>query len=115
MEMIRNKKKLQPIVDDVANRLRDALKDSIVDFEGLYVYGSQVRGDATEDSDVDIVVLFGQRYFWMPEAYINILSDLMADYYEKVSLDILDYTREDLEKNYIFHNEVVNKGVFYEA
>jgi len=115
MKTKRNKKKLRPIVDDVANRLRDALKESIVDFEGLYVYGSQVRGDATEDSDVDIVVLFGQRYFWMPEAYISILSELMADYYEKVSLDILDYTREDLEKNYIFHNEVVNKGVFYEA
>ena len=54
---------MKPIVDEVARRLGDALRDSIKDFEGLYVFGSQVRGDATDESDVDIVVLFGQHYF----------------------------------------------------
>ena len=105
---------MKPIVDEVARKLRDALKESIDDFEGLYVFGSQVRGDATEDSDVDIVVLFGKHYFWMPDPFYDVLSKLMCDYYDdKIYLSVLDYTREELQRNYRFHDEVVNKGVFY--
>ena len=104
---------MKPIIDEIAKRLRDELKASIDDFEGLYVYGSQIRGDATEESDVDIVVLFGQDYFNMPKAFYDIVSQMMYDYYDAMSLDVLTYTRENLQQNYIFHDEVVNKGVFY--
>ena len=104
---------MKPIVDEVARRLRDALRDSIEDFEGLYVFGSQVRGDATDDSDVDIVVLFGQHYLWKPDPYYDIMSEMMAEYYEILSLDVIEYTRAELQRNLSFHDEVVNKGVFY--
>ena len=105
---------MKPIVDEIARRLRDELKENIEDFEGLYVFGSQVRGDATEDSDVDIVVLFGQRYFDLPKAFYDILFKMECDYYDdKMCLSVLDYTREDLQQSYRFHDEVVNKGVFY--
>ena len=104
---------MKPIVDEVARRLRDALRDSIEDFEGLYVFGSQVRGDATDDSDVDIVVLFGQQYYPSPSQYYTVMSKMMYDYYEIVDLDVLTYTREELQRNLSFHDEVVNKGVFY--
>ena len=106
---------MKPIVDEVARRLRDALRDSIEDFEGLYVFGSQVRGDAADESDVDIVVLFGQHYLWKPDPYYNILSQMRYDYYDDLDLDISTYTRNELEENSSFHKEVVNKGVFYGA
>jgi hypothetical protein len=35
------------------------------------------------------------------------------DYYDVIDLDILPYTKKELERNYSFHDEVVNKGVFY--
>ena len=104
---------MKQIVDEVAKRLRDELKGSIADFEGLYVFGSQVRGDATDESDVDIVVLFGQDSDDLPDSYYDILSQMGYDYYDKVFMDVLPYTREELQRNYIFHDEVVNKGVFY--
>ena len=106
---------MKPIVDEVAKRLRDELKASIDDFEGLYVFGSQVRGDATDDSDVDIVAIFGQDYSKMPKPFYKILSQMDYDYYDKVYMDVLTYTREELQRNYIFHDEVVNKGIFYGA
>ena len=106
---------MKPIVDEVARRLRDALRDSIEDFEGLYVFGSQVRGDATDESDVDIVVLFGQHYFYKPDPYYDILSQMRYDYYDDLDLDISTYTRNELERNLSFHEEVVGKGVFYGA
>ena len=106
---------MKPIVDEIARKLRDALSDSVDDFEGLYVFGSQIRGDATDTSDLDIVVLFGQEYSWMPKKYHNILFDMGIEYFGIMDLDILPYTREELERNYSFHDEVVNKGVFYGA
>ena len=104
---------MKPIVDEIARKLRDSLKESIEDFEGLYVFGSQVRGDAKEDSDVDIVVLFGQEYFGMPDELFEVLFQMRIDYYDMLDLDVLPYTIDNLQQNYIFYDEVVNKGVFY--
>jgi len=104
---------MKPIVDEIAIRLRDSLKESIADFEGLYVFGSQVRGDATEGSDVDIVVLFKQEYFGMPDELFEVLFQMRIDYYDMIDLDVLPYTLDNLQQNYYFYDEVVNKGVFY--
>jgi len=104
---------VKPIVDEVARKLRDALREGISSFEGLYIFGSQVRGDISEDSDVDIVAIFEQDRFSLPDEFHYIISQIRHDYYDIVDLDILPFTREQLELNYIFHNEVVNKGVFY--
>jgi len=104
---------MKPIVDEIARKLRDSLKESIEDFEGLYVFGSQVRGDAKEDSDVDIVVLFGQEYFGMPDELFEVLFQMRIDYYDVIDLDVLPYTINSLQQNYGFYDEVVNKGVFY--
>ncbi|MCL1865052.1 MAG: nucleotidyltransferase domain-containing protein [Spirochaetes bacterium] len=104
---------MKQIVNEIASKLRDSLQEAIKDFEGLYVFGSQVHGNATKDSDVDIVVIFGQDRFYQPDAFYDILSQMRYDYYDVIDLDVLPYTREQLQRNYIFHNEVVNKGVFY--
>ena len=37
------------------------------------------------------------------------------DYYDKVFMDVLPYTREELQRNYFVHDEVVNKGIYYGA
>ena len=104
---------MKPIVDEVARKLRDALKDAMPDFEGLYVFGSQVRGDATDDSDVDIVLVINRDYFDLPDEYYYIYGKMLADYYELIDLDIHTKTWHDLEQNPIFYDEVVNKGVYY--
>ena len=104
---------MKPIVDEIAKRLQNELKDNIDDFEGLYVFGSQVRGDATENSDVDIIVLFKEHRLFQPDVFYEILSQMGFDYYDKIFLDVLPYTRKQLQNNYIFHDEVVNKGIYY--
>jgi len=105
---------MKPIVDEIAKNLRDSLKEAISDFEGLYVFGSQVRGDAKEGSDIDIVVLFANAKAMESSEYYRIISKIMYDYYGN-DLDTQRYTREELGLNPSFYNEVVNKGVFYAA
>ena len=107
---------MKPIVDEIARKFRDALKEAISDFEGLYVYGSQVRDDATEDSDIDIVILFANEEAKKSRAYYRILSQMMHDYYDtNLDLDTHRYTREELWLNSSYYDEVVNKGVWYAA
>ena len=104
---------MKPIVDEVARKFRDALSECISDFEGLYVFGSHVRGDATDESDVDIVVILGEENAIMPDDFCEVLSQIRDDYYEIVDLDVHRRTKESIKRNYVFFNEVVNKGVYY--
>ena len=106
---------MKAMVHEVADRLRNELRASIEDFEGLYVFGSQVRGDATEDSDIDIVLLFQQERFYQPDEYYDIMFQLGIDYYDILDFHVNHYTRDQLKLNYIFHDEVVNKGIYYGA
>ncbi|MDR1168533.1 MAG: nucleotidyltransferase domain-containing protein [Heliobacteriaceae bacterium] len=105
---------MKAVVDEIAQKLRNALKETLEGFEGLYVFGSQVRGDAHEDSDIDIVVLTDKPLSYDTDKSIwRIVGKLEYDY--DTFLDVHPKTREQLELNYFFHEEVVNNGVFYAA
>jgi predicted nucleotidyltransferase len=77
------------------------------------VFGSQVTGKATKDSDIDIVVLMENTSYEKIGELCGIASKFDYDY--DVILDVLPYTRKELENNCFFHDEVVNKGIFYSA
>lgn len=100
-------------ISEVIKELNSRIKEKYSDFRGSYLFGSRARGDYREDSDVDVVLLF-DKYDRNKEMEIyDILSDL--DYkYDLVIMGML-YTMKELERNYIFHNEVVNKGIYYNA
>ena len=106
---------MKSIVNEVACKLRDSLLTQMDDFQGLYVFGSQIRGEATDRSDIDIVVLFNQDYFRLPDALFEILFDIGIEYYDLIDLDVHTETLNSLKLNPFLYDEVVNKGVFYGA
>jgi len=101
-------------VNQMVLELRNALKNSLKNFEGLYFYGSYVKGNAKKDSDVDVVVILnnaGDRNIR------GIIWDIVSflDYKYDMVFDLHPMTREELERNPVLHDEVVNKGIFYDA
>lgn len=52
---------MQEIVQDVITALKTAFNSSFDDFEGMYLYGSQARGDFNKDSDIDIVLFLRKQ------------------------------------------------------
>lgn len=98
-------------VSEIIQELNKLIKEKYSDFKGSYLYGSRARGDFREDSDIDIVALFDAFDRDKELEIYGIVCDL--DYKYDVYISLHPYTREELERNYVFHNEVVNKGIFY--
>lgn len=83
------------------------------DFKGCYLYGSVAQGTAHKNSDIDIVAIFDSVDWDKDFELSGILLDLIYKY--DVYIDLHPYTQEELSRNPIYYNEVVNKGVFYGA
>ncbi len=100
-------------ISEIINELNTLIKAEYNDFKGCYLYGSRARGDFREDSDIDIVALFDFIDRDKEMEIYGIVCDLNYKYDAFIALHL--YTPEQLEKNYVFHNEVVNKGIYYDA
>jgi predicted nucleotidyltransferase len=98
-------------IDNVISTLNKGLRKSLNGFEGLYVFGSQIKNAACENSDIDVVVILKtvnrkQRgIIWRLASQIEYDCDVL--------LDIHPLTAQELKRNSIFYDEVVNKGKFY--
>jgi predicted nucleotidyltransferase len=100
---------LTEIIDEL-NRL---IKEKFSDFQGCYLFGSRAKGNFAVDSDIDLVALFDNVSREKEMEIYGITSEL--DYKYDVILALLPSTLQELERNVIFYDEVVNKGVFYGA
>lgn len=100
-------------ISEVIKELNSKIKEKYSDFKGSYLYGSRARGDYREDSDVDIVAVFDEVTRNKEMEIYGICGELDYKYDIVISLHLYTYPR--LEKNYFYHNEVVNKGIYFEA
>lgn len=101
-------KKVKKIID----KLNKGLSKLIPDFSGVYVYGSQVRGNYSPESDIDVVGIFNEINDDIETEIYKLIS--LLNYKENVFIDIHPMTKNELIRNCFFYDEVVNKGVFYE-
>lgn len=101
-------------IEKVIHTLNQNLKENFPDFKGAYLYGSYAKNTAHKDSDIDIAAIFEIE----PDRkklglILRIAGRIEAEY--DVFLDLHPMTEEQLNYNEIYHNEVVNKGIFYNA
>lgn len=72
------------IIQDFAKNVRELLDDSL---DSVIVYGSYARGDYSEFSDVDVMILVSLTENQIKEIFDQI-SDLAFDYLMKHEIDI---------------------------
>lgn len=101
-------------IKKVINILNTALKENFADFKGAYLYGSYAKNTSHADSDIDMVALFDTEPDRQKMSIIwGLVGPIEAEY--DVFFDLHPMTQERLSNNEIYYNEVVNKGVFYDA
>ncbi|MDD3436579.1 MAG: nucleotidyltransferase domain-containing protein [Candidatus Gastranaerophilales bacterium] len=101
-------------ISEIIKELNSKIKEKNLGFKGSYLYGSRAKGTYREDSDADVILVFDKELTRDEEVEIY---DLLCDFDYKYNLIImgLPYTMKELKKNYVFHDEVVNKGIYYDA
>jgi len=100
-------------ISEIIKELNRLIKEKYDDFKGSYLFGSYARGDYTKDSDIDIVALFDEYDRDKEMEIYGITMDV--DYKYDIVISLCPHTRKELENNCVFYNEVVNKGIFYDA
>ncbi|MEI8388815.1 MAG: nucleotidyltransferase domain-containing protein [bacterium] len=101
-------------INIVINKLNEKLAVVFNNFIGTYLYGSMAKGTYTENSDVDIIIIFSEKLSYEEERKLAGIIGLL-EYESDLFIDYHPYTMNDLEKNPIFLREVVEKGIYYEA
>ncbi len=77
--------RLRTIVSKLRFKLSTILGDRLV---GVFLYGSQARGEAKDDSDIDILVVTNGKFdnFRLVEETGQLVADLSLEYDTVISL-----------------------------
>ena len=87
-----NKKKR--IIREFSDRMKADLSDNLV---SMRLFGSQARGEAREDSDIDVLIILKRRDFINRDKIYKMLFELDPYYEYKISLSI--FSEEEYKKN----------------
>jgi predicted nucleotidyltransferase len=81
----------------------------------LILFGSRARGDAAEDSDLDLVALVDEKTPELERALDDIAYNVMwdNDFHPVISLKVFSEARfrSALEQGYSFYRNVMREGV----
>ncbi len=79
----------------------------------IILFGSHAKGNATEESDIDLCILLENGNYQKRNVLKKIRKSLIEDY--RYPLDLLLYTvdefREKSQLNITFENEIKEKGI----
>jgi predicted nucleotidyltransferase len=100
------------LITDLKERLPQQIKNHIKRF---IVFGSRVRGEATEGSDLDIIVLVDEKTPEIEKVLDDIVYQVMWDHDFKtiISLKIFAESKFDdaFSKGFSFYRHVAEDGV----
>jgi len=97
----------------VVREFRDRLAILYGDrLQGVYLYGSYARGDAREDSDVDIaVVLDGPVDAWEEDRITSEITTELSLHHNCLLMPFFLSDQERREASFAGHRNIVHEGV----
>ncbi|OQY33139.1 MAG: hypothetical protein B6I38_03810 [Anaerolineaceae bacterium 4572_5.1] len=92
---------------DVLSKLRIGLSEILQEnLEGVYLYGSQARGEARPDSDIDVLIVLKGTFDYgeMLDLSIDLVADLSLKYDVVISRTFVSKERYQREMNPFYMN-----------
>ena len=101
------KKYQEPVIEFV----KVALEKYGEKIESIILFGSVARGEAKEDSDIDILIVTKDEDFRLRRALIGIAFDILLQTEENISVKVLSKTDFERRGNFSFLRNIVSEGV----
>ncbi len=110
-DKIRNRGQFETVLLELSTELKKKYKD----FTGISFFGSRYRGDFTDDSDFDIVIMFSRKPGWRKESdVLGVVLEIELKY--DIVIDAKIYHEAEIKKqNTPFRVSVWQDGAYYGA
>jgi predicted nucleotidyltransferase len=110
-EKIKTRQQFEPIIIE----LNSQLKKKYDDFVGITFFGSRFRGDFSEESDFDIVIMFSEKPGWQKESdVLGVVLEIELKY--DIVIDAKVYHEAEIKKqNTPFRVTICRDGAYYGA
>ena len=82
--------------------IKKDLKDQLIETK---IFGSKVRGDCSQDSDIDILIVLTKRSKLLIDTLYEKLLDIELEYDSKISLTI--FSQAEYEQNVAAHTPFI--------
>lgn len=100
------------LVEELKRRLPPEVREHL---RQMILFGSRARGDATEDSDLDLVALVDEKTPELERALDDIAYNVMwdNDFHTVISLKVFSEARfrSALEQGFSFYRNVMREGI----
>ena len=100
----RRRKAVEEFVRRALGRYGDRIKSIIL-------FGSVARGEAGEESDIDILVVTKKEDFRLRRMLIEIAFDILLNTRENISVKALSKDEFERRKNFSFLRGVISEGI----
>jgi predicted nucleotidyltransferase len=98
----------------IINDLNNLISKQFDTFKGSYLYGSRVKGDYKDDSDIDLAIIFDNKLNYNQRLDLaGLICEI--EYKYDIFIDYHPFTLEELNFNVVFSAEVITKGIYYAA
>ncbi|HAM50510.1 MAG TPA: hypothetical protein DCP92_07355 [Nitrospiraceae bacterium] len=96
--------------------LRKKLPQALADhLKELIIFGSRVRGDSTDDSDLDVLALVDEKTPEIEQGFEDVVYQVMWDHDFRpiISLKVLELSkyRDAVKKGFSFYKHIEKEGV----
>lgn len=81
------------------------------EIESIILFGSVARGEAREDSDIDVLVITNKEDFKLRRFFISKAFDVFIKTKKDISVKVISHDDFQLKKNFSFLKNVITDGV----
>ena len=95
-------------VGEFVRRVLERYKDKI---ESIILFGSVARGEAKENSDIDVLIVVKKEDFKLRRALIGVAFDILLETGKDVSVKVLSKNEFEDRQNFSFLRNIISEGV----
>ena len=101
-------KRYREAVNEFVRRVLERYKDKI---DSIILFGSVARGEAKEDSDIDVLIVVKKEDFKLRRALIGVAFDILLETGKDISVKVLSKNEFEDRRNFSFLRNIISEGV----